>query len=356
MNHLALVAISALLTVPSGAASTHLEEIRPQDTETYLAALRVVPLPRNVRAVIHREGEPGSKAIVTSIIDPARGVRQIAATAWVSTQSLPAGMLGQVFAIAPLSHDLVASSIAWLDRAEHVRTDVVLLDSRTWTVWSRFEARGVRDVVAGPDGNVLSITFDFERHTRHHDAPLLTLFGRHGEVLGEFMPFSPETSVDTSVETAHQARLARIDASRYLLLNNAANVVTLFRLEATIGPPRRYSLHIEREIPVTRSPADVRFVNDRIGAFCLSGDGVIVTRQSYHGERPTTAVVHYDFNAVPSLVWESRVPWRAAFLEDGELKGVVKSGEFVGIETAEMPARHAARGSQEISCQTNQSQ
>jgi hypothetical protein len=258
--------------------------------------------------------------------------------------SVSPGMVGQVYAITPLtSRGLYAATTGWIapDRSTH--NAVVFFredgDGRISNV-SVVPVSGARSVAAGPYDTVILAARD---PLKNGDLQLATVLDANGNVMATFGPFEAE-SIRAASERLAAIRFHQLDANTVAMLDAAEQRVHALRVFAPADCAIPQVAEGKGPRRVQQSPARSRFAfqplwnlsvahDGEVGiaesrdviAFSATANSVTVARQVLVDADPRTIVTQYSRNAKPRS-WVSEHIWRAALVGRTNIRGVVSRG------------------------------
>lgn len=275
-------------------------------------------------------------------IRPDGSTRTYLATDILPPGTVPAGKVGLVYAITPLTTPgMFAATAGWHDAEGRAKTAVVFFREAadgTLSNYSVVPAPGARAIAAGPQDNAVVATLD---PLHDGDTSLVTVVNANGNVLATWGPFEAPSVAEASERIAG-VRLYQIDRHTVAVYDAATQRVHAFRIFAPENcamiktspseKPRAMAMASNREqfaltdlwtVPVNdTSDSGASEVHPVIG-FAATRDGVVtVVRPMVVNDRPRTLVTRYTAKGrEPS--WSSDHFWRAALVSTGDIRGLV---------------------------------
>lgn len=275
-------------------------------------------------------------------IRPDGSTRTYLATDILPRGTVPAGKVGLVYAITPLTTPgMFAATAGWHDADGRAKTAVVFFREAadgTLSNYSVVPAPGARAIAAGPQDNAVVATLD---PLHNGDTSLVTIVNANGNVLATWGPLEAP-SVAAASDRIADVRLYQIERNTVAVYDPATQRVHAIRVfapencatirTAPSEKPRAMAMASTKEqfaindlwvVPVSdTSDSGATEVFPVIG-FAATRDGVVtVVRPVMVNDRARTLVTRYTAKGrQPS--WSSDHFWRAALVSTGEIRGMV---------------------------------
>jgi hypothetical protein len=350
----------ALLVGAGGALGqirANVEEVRKGSDQAlaYLAARDVVPLTDGSRLVMHiADLDARPPSVVATLIGPnGLAIQRITAVDSLHDRQRP-GSLGQVRwgAYFGTSHRL-ALTLGWVNPAGTAENGIALWKRKTSGLWTPDRLLpvegGLGSIAEGPEGTLLTTSFNVARFTKDSGPPRLTLFDSTGVVLGEFLPRPPTVTPSEAAQDALRSTIVRLGPERYALLDFRSETIKLLRITritAKNGRPFTKDFRVSqlREIPVGGRPDEIEPDRSGIKAFCILPDESVVVVRTGRGSSGKTVLSRYRGDRRPESGALLTSHWQTAWCEPGQVTGsVALRGEEVVLEHVSTTAVAGAR-------------